>query len=117
MTLPLLQKIPHFGYCDEYDVTKLVESREALKKMAEQRGVRLSYMPIIIKAASLGLAQIPIINSSLDSSCEHLTYKSSHNIGVAMDTPNGLIVPVIKVFWLHITDEFRCHDLATVSTK
>ncbi|XP_075970513.1 dihydrolipoamide branched chain transacylase E2 [Anticarsia gemmatalis] len=89
-------KIPHFGYSDEYDVTKLVETREALKKIAQERGIKFSYMPIIIKAASLGLEQVPVINSSLDSTCEHLTYKASHNIGVAMDTPNGLIVPVIK---------------------
>ncbi|KAJ8732677.1 hypothetical protein PYW07_015276 [Mythimna separata] len=89
-------KIPHFGYSDEYEVTKLVESRESLKKLAEAKGVKLTYMPIIIKAASLGLEQIPVLNSSLDSTCEHLTYKASHNIGVAMDTPNGLIVPVIK---------------------
>lgn len=54
-------------------------------------------MPIIIKAASLTLSQFPIINSSLDSACENIIYKASHNIGVAMDTPNGLVVPVIKV--------------------
>lgn len=89
-------KIPHFGYSDEYDVSKLVESREALKNIALSRGVKLTYMPIIIKATSLGLENIPILNSSLDSTCEHLTYKASHNIGVAMDTPNGLVVPVIK---------------------
>ncbi|XP_049702895.2 lipoamide acyltransferase component of branched-chain alpha-keto acid dehydrogenase complex, mitochondrial isoform X2 [Helicoverpa armigera] len=89
-------KIPHFGYSDEYDVTKLVESRQALKKIAEARGAKLTYMPIIIKATSLSLEQLPVLNSSLDSTCEHLTYKASHNIGVAMDTPSGLIVPVIK---------------------
>lgn len=65
--------------------------------MAQERGVKLTYMPIIIKAASLSLAAYPIINSSLDSSCENIIYKASHNIGVAMDTPNGLVVPVIKV--------------------
>ncbi|KAJ8732103.1 hypothetical protein PYW08_014833 [Mythimna loreyi] len=89
-------KIPHFGYSDEYDVTKLVDSRETLKKLAEVKGVKLTYMPIIIKATSLCLEQLPVLNSSLDSTCEHITYKASHNIGVAMDTPNGLIVPVIK---------------------
>lgn len=89
-------KIPHFGYSDEYDVSKLVETRESLKKLAQERGIKLSYMPIIIKATSLALEQMPVINSSLDSACQHLTYKASHNIGVAMDTPNGLIVPVIK---------------------
>lgn len=91
------QKIPHFVFSDEYDVTKLVESRMVLKNMAQERGVKLTYMPIIIKAASLSLTAYPIINSSLDSNCENIIYKASHNIGVAMDTPNGLVVPVIKV--------------------
>lgn len=65
--------------------------------MAQERGVKLTYMPLIIKAASLSLTAYPIINSSLDSSCENIIYKASHNIGVAMDTPNGLVVPIIKV--------------------
>ncbi|KAJ0179945.1 hypothetical protein K1T71_004536 [Dendrolimus kikuchii] len=89
-------KIPHFGFSDEYDVTKLVQSRETLKKTALERGVKLTYMPIIIKAASLGLSFLPILNSSLDKTCENIIYKASHNIGIAMDTPNGLVVPVIK---------------------
>ncbi|CAH0627199.1 unnamed protein product [Chrysodeixis includens] len=89
-------KIPHFGYSEEYDVTKLVEARDLLKKIAQERGVKFSYMPIIIKATSLGLTHLPILNSSLDSKCEHVIYKANHNIGVAMDTPNGLVVPVIK---------------------
>lgn len=91
------QKIPHFGFSDEYDVTKLVESRKNLKTIAEKFGVKLTYMPIIIKAASQSLSSFPILNSSLDSTCENLIYKSRHNIGVAMDTPSGLVVPVINV--------------------
>ncbi|CAF4778599.1 unnamed protein product [Pieris macdunnoughi] len=89
-------KIPHFGFSDEYNVTKLVEMRETLKQITLKRGVKLTYMPIIVKAASLSLLKHPILNSSLDSSCENIIYKASHNIGVAMDTPNGLVVPVIK---------------------
>ncbi|XP_013141448.1 PREDICTED: lipoamide acyltransferase component of branched-chain alpha-keto acid dehydrogenase complex, mitochondrial isoform X1 [Papilio polytes] len=89
-------KIPHFGLSDEYDVTKLVESRESLKVIAQERGVKLTYMPIIIKASSLALTAYPVLNSSLDAACENLTYKANHNIGIAMDTPNGLVVPVIK---------------------
>ncbi|CAH2075244.1 unnamed protein product, partial [Iphiclides podalirius] len=89
-------KIPHFGLSDEYDVTKLIQSRESLKIIAQERGVKLTYMPIIIKASSLALTAHPVLNSSLDSSCENIIYKASHNIGVAMDTPNGLVVPVIK---------------------
>ncbi|XP_014363397.2 lipoamide acyltransferase component of branched-chain alpha-keto acid dehydrogenase complex, mitochondrial [Papilio machaon] len=89
-------KIPHFGLSEEYDVTKLVESRESLKVIAQERGVKLTYMPIIIKASSLALTAYPVLNSSLDAACENLIYKANHNIGIAMDTPNGLVVPVIK---------------------
>ncbi|XP_059062119.1 lipoamide acyltransferase component of branched-chain alpha-keto acid dehydrogenase complex, mitochondrial [Achroia grisella] len=89
-------KIPHFGFSDEYKVSKLVQSRESLKSLALEHGVKLTYMPIIIKAVSLGLTSYPILNSSLDNSCNNIIYKASHNIGVAMDTPNGLVVPVIK---------------------
>ncbi|XP_069823651.1 lipoamide acyltransferase component of branched-chain alpha-keto acid dehydrogenase complex, mitochondrial [Dendropsophus ebraccatus] len=89
-------KIPHFGYCDEVDVTALVKLREDLKSVAEARGVRLSFMPFFLKAASLGLLQYPILNASLDESCQNITYKAAHNIGIAMDTLQGLIVPNVK---------------------
>ncbi|CAG9127021.1 unnamed protein product [Plutella xylostella] len=89
-------KIPHFGFSDEYDVTKLVAARSELKDLAAARGVKLTYMPLIVKAASLALSEYPVLNASLDANCENLIYKANHNIGVAMDTPNGLVVPVIK---------------------
>ncbi|XP_063621545.1 lipoamide acyltransferase component of branched-chain alpha-keto acid dehydrogenase complex, mitochondrial [Cydia splendana] len=89
-------KIPHLVLSDEYDVTKLFEARQSIKSLAERQGVKLSYMPIIVKAASLSLTEYPVLNSSPDAACETLTYKASHNIGLGMDTPNGLVVPVIK---------------------
>lgn len=89
-------QIPHFGYCDEVDVTHLVNLRNVFRKMADERGVRFSYMPFFIKAASLALLQYPILNSSVDDKCENITYKASHNIGIAMDTMQGLIVPNVK---------------------
>lgn len=89
-------KIPHLVLSDEYDVTKLFEARQSIKSLAERQGVKLSYMPIIVKATSLSLTEYPVLNSSPDSACEKLTYKASHNIGLGMDTPNGLVVPVIK---------------------
>ncbi|RXM28107.1 Lipoamide acyltransferase component of BCKDC, mitochondrial [Acipenser ruthenus] len=95
-TMSAALKIPHFGYCDEIDLTQLAELREELKSLAESRGVRLSYMPFFIKAASLGLLHYPILNASLDNSCQNITYKASHNIGLAMDTQQGLIVPNVK---------------------
>ncbi|XP_076353438.1 dihydrolipoamide branched chain transacylase E2 isoform X2 [Tachypleus tridentatus] len=88
--------IPHFGYCDEVCVTELVMLRSRLKEKAGERGVRFSFMPFFIKAASLTLSQFPVLNSSVDENCENIIYKSAHNIGVAMDTQQGLIVPNIK---------------------
>lgn len=95
-TMTAALKIPHFGYCDEVDLTALVKLREELKPVASARGIKLSFMPFFIKAASLGLLQFPILNASMDESCQKVTYKASHNIGVAMDTEQGLIVPNVK---------------------
>ncbi|XP_046548197.1 lipoamide acyltransferase component of branched-chain alpha-keto acid dehydrogenase complex, mitochondrial-like [Haliotis rubra] len=95
-TMSMALKIPHFGYYDEIDVTTLVNLRKDLKKVAEKRGIKFSYMPVFIKAASLALSQFPILNSSIDDKVENIIVKASHNIGVAMDTADGLTVPNIK---------------------
>ncbi|XP_003479011.2 lipoamide acyltransferase component of branched-chain alpha-keto acid dehydrogenase complex, mitochondrial [Cavia porcellus] len=95
-TMSAALKIPHFGYCDEVDLTELLKLREELKPIALARGIKLSYMPFFIKAASLGLLQFPILNSSVDENCQTITYKASHNIGIAMDTKQGLVVPNVK---------------------
>ncbi|XP_041648179.1 lipoamide acyltransferase component of branched-chain alpha-keto acid dehydrogenase complex, mitochondrial [Cheilinus undulatus] len=95
-TMTAALKIPHFGYCDEVDLTRLVALRAELKSTAESRGVKLSYMPFFIKAASLGLLHFPILNASVDEGCQNITYKASHNIGLAMDTSQGLLVPNVK---------------------
>nr|XP_056700711.1 lipoamide acyltransferase component of branched-chain alpha-keto acid dehydrogenase complex, mitochondrial [Euleptes europaea] len=95
-TMTTALKIPHFGYCDEVDLTQLFKLKEELKSVAQARGVKLSFMPFFIKAASLGLLQYPILNASLDENCQNITYKASHNIGIAMDTEQGLVVPNVK---------------------
>jgi len=89
-------QIPQFGLGDEIDVSNLVKLKPIIKSISEKHGVSISYMPFMIKAASLSLKQFPILNSSLTDTKDALTYKSSHNIGVAMDTPHGLLVPNIK---------------------
>ncbi|XP_055331508.1 lipoamide acyltransferase component of branched-chain alpha-keto acid dehydrogenase complex, mitochondrial-like [Paramacrobiotus metropolitanus] len=88
--------IPHFGYCDEIDMSQIHGLRRQLKELAQSRGIKFSYMPIVIKAASLALTQFPILNAHVDEKCENIIYKGAHNIGVAMDTENGLMVPNIK---------------------
>uniref|UniRef100_M4A8L8 Dihydrolipoamide acetyltransferase component of pyruvate dehydrogenase complex n=1 Tax=Xiphophorus maculatus TaxID=8083 RepID=M4A8L8_XIPMA len=95
-TMTAALKIPHFGYCDEVDLSRLVLLRSELKPVAERRGIKLSYLPFFIKAASLSLLHFPILNSTLDEGCQNITFKASHNIGVAMDTSQGLLVPSVK---------------------
>ena len=88
--------IPHASAMDEIDVSKLVAFRSASKTMASQQGVHLTYMPFIIKAVTLALKDYPIFNASYDDKSEELVLKKYYNIGIAVDTPDGLLVPVIK---------------------
>ncbi|MDO8136690.1 MAG: dihydrolipoamide acetyltransferase family protein, partial [Candidatus Brocadiales bacterium] len=79
---------------DDADVTHLVEVREKHKGYAEKRGVKLTYIPFIIKAIIEGLKAHPYLNASIEG--EEIVLKKYFNIGVAVDTPDGLIVPVVK---------------------
>ncbi|DAZ94802.1 TPA: hypothetical protein N0F65_002415 [Lagenidium giganteum] len=89
-------QIPHFGYADEIIMDRLHALRNDLKSVAEQRGVKLSYMPFIIKAASLALKYHPELNATVSECQTQVTHIAAHNISVAMDTPTGLIVPNVK---------------------
>uniref|UniRef100_A0A8C5F7X9 Dihydrolipoamide acetyltransferase component of pyruvate dehydrogenase complex n=1 Tax=Gadus morhua TaxID=8049 RepID=A0A8C5F7X9_GADMO len=95
-TMTAALKIPHFGLCDEVDLSRLAALRSDLRGISEARGVKLSYMPFFIKAASLGLLHFPVLNASLDEASQNITYKAAHNIGLAMDTSQGLLVPNVK---------------------
>lgn len=88
--------VPQFTYSDEVTITRLVAIRDTLKREHESTGVKLTFMPFFIKAASLALTQYPILNSSVDEASESIVFKSAHNISVAMATANGLVVPNIK---------------------
>ncbi|XP_015910910.1 lipoamide acyltransferase component of branched-chain alpha-keto acid dehydrogenase complex, mitochondrial [Parasteatoda tepidariorum] len=88
--------VPTFGYSDEIDVSRFFELKAFFKKMMEERGLKFTFMPFFVKALSLSLLQFPILNATVDEKCENITYKASHNIGVAVDTIHGLIVPNIK---------------------
>jgi pyruvate dehydrogenase E2 component (dihydrolipoamide acetyltransferase) len=88
--------IPHTTTMDEYDVSKLVAFRKANKQLAEAQGVKLTYLPFIIKAMALVLKEFPLFNASLDSETDEIVLKKFYNIGIAVDTDEGLIVPVIK---------------------
>ncbi len=87
---------PHVASMDEADVTELVKLREKQKKLAEEKGIKLTYLAFIVKAATVALKQHPYLNSSLDSEKNEIILKRYYNIGIAVDTPDGLMVPVIK---------------------
>ena len=89
-------KVPHFGYKDEIIMDNLTDVRNLMKPIAMERGIKLSYMPFLLKACSLALLQYPIINSSLSADEKEVIMHHDHNLGIAMDTPKGLLVPVIK---------------------
>lgn len=95
-TMNAANAVPTFGFSDEIIVDKLAELREQVKPIAEKRGVKLSFLPFIIKAASLALRSSPTLNAHVNADCTEVTMKAAHNIGLAMDTPRGLLVPNIK---------------------
>ena len=88
--------IPHATAFGEVDGTALMALRSALKPVAEQRGIRLTYMPLLIKLLLPVLKEFPIFNASLDEEKREIIYKSSYHIGVATDSPEGLLVPVLR---------------------
>ena len=89
-------QVKHLTLGEEVHFDKMRILRGQLKGSMSKHGVKLSYMPLIIKATSLALSQYPMLNATVNSDVSALTYHEHHNIGIAMDTPKGLIVPVIK---------------------
>jgi pyruvate dehydrogenase E2 component (dihydrolipoamide acetyltransferase) len=87
---------PHVSAMDEADVTELWKIREKEKKAAEKKGIKLTILPFIIKAVLAGLSEHPYLNASLDDENEEVVLKKYLNIGLATDTPEGLMVPVVK---------------------
>ncbi len=87
---------PHVVSMDEADVTELVKLREKEKKSAEEKGIKLTYLAFITKAVTVALKQHPYLNASLDAQKNEIILKRYYNIGIAVDTPEGLMVPVIK---------------------
>ncbi len=88
--------VPHATAFDEIDGSALVALRQALKPVAEQRGVRLTYMPLLVKLLVPVLKEFPIFNASLDEEKREIIYRRSYHIGIAADSPEGLLVPVLR---------------------
>ena len=86
----------HFTVVEELDVTDLVKLRGEAKAIGAEQGVKVTYMPFIMKAVASALAQYPELNSSLDESTQEVVTYHYVDLGIATDTANGLIVPVIR---------------------
>ena len=108
--------IPHVTQHDYADITDLEAFRVSLKTEAEKRGVRVTMLAFLMKALTSALKELPRFNSSLSPDGKALILKKYYNIGIAVDTPNGLVVPVIRdVDQKGIYDLYA--DLAAISKK
>ena len=88
--------VPHVTQFDEADITELELFRKGQKVAAEREGVKLTFLPFLLKAAATALNRMPVVKSSLTAEGEGLVMKHYTHIGVAVDTPNGLLVPVVR---------------------
>jgi pyruvate dehydrogenase E2 component (dihydrolipoamide acetyltransferase)/2-oxoisovalerate dehydrogenase E2 component (dihydrolipoyl transacylase) len=88
--------IPHYSYVDEVDVTALVALRESLKDTYAAAGIKLTYLAFIVKAVASALQEVPVANATLDEEAGEVVYHARYDIGIAVATPQGLIVPVIR---------------------
>lgn len=87
---------PHFTYVEEIDGTELVALRSKLKARAAKHGVKLTYLPFLMKACSVVFREFPNVNAVMDEDRFELVVKGDHNIGVSIDTPSGLFVGVVR---------------------
>ena len=86
----------HFTYVEEIDMTELVTVRARAKLRAAERGVRLNYLPFIVKAVVSGLKKWPMLNASLDEQAQEIVRKRYYHIGIAAHGPQGLVVTVVR---------------------
>ena len=89
-------KAPHVTLMDEVDVTELVAHRARFKEVAAEQGIKLTYLPYVVKALVSASKKVPIINAAVDDETDEIVHKHYYNIGIAADTDKGLLVPVLK---------------------
>ena len=97
----------HTLHVDEADLTELVALRAGAKEIAAQRGVKLTYLPFFVRAVCYALKKYPYMNASLDDAAHEIVLKNDYNIGIAANTDNGLVVPVV-----HHADRLTIFELA-----
>jgi pyruvate dehydrogenase E2 component (dihydrolipoamide acetyltransferase) len=119
---------PHVTIMDEVDVTRLVAFRKRMKPIAEQKQIKITYLPFVVKAVVGALRTYPDLNASIDDEKAEIVYKKFYNIGIATDTDNGLMVPVVtgadqKSIWTiaqeinELAEKARNGKLATQDMK
>lgn len=87
---------PHVTLMDEVDVTELVAHRKKFKAVAAEQGIKLTYLPYVVKSLTSALKKYPVLNTSIDDATDEIIQKHYYNIGIAADTEKGLLVPVVK---------------------
>ena len=103
--------IPQFSYFEQVDATRLMEMKDKFKTKATSEGISLSYMPFLIRALSIVIKKHPILNASIDMPSSKVVIHKRQNIGVAMATATGLIVPVLKdVDTMSLQEIIRAYD-------
>ena len=90
------QLIPHVTQFDAADITDLDSLRKEVKKAGAEKGIKVTFLPFLMKALSVVLKEMPEFNSSLDHTNQNLVLKNYYHLGVAVDTPSGLTVPVVR---------------------
>ena len=91
-----VRTIPHYSYIDECEITDLVRLRAQIKDTMAAAGVKMTYLPFMIKAVARALKDVPAVNATFDEAAEEVTYHRHYHVGIAVAAPTGLIVPVIK---------------------
>tara|TARA_B100001964_G_C14155114_1_gene563903 strand:- start:574 stop:1206 length:633 start_codon:yes stop_codon:yes gene_type:complete len=104
--------VPHYTYVEEVDMTKVVTLRREAKPKAAEQGIKLTYLPFIIRALVLALKDHPYLNASLDEDAGEIVLKHYYNVGVATATDRGLMAPVVKG-----ADSMDLFDLASEITR
>lgn len=89
-------RAPHVTLMDEVDVTELVAHRGRFKDVAAEQGIKLTYLPYVVKALISASKKYPIMNAAVDDETEEIVHKHYYNVGIAADTDRGLVVPVVK---------------------
>ena len=90
------RRIPHYSYVDECDVTEMARLRHGMREACAKNGIKLTYLSFFVKAVVESLKEIPLVNSSLDEESGDIVLHDTYHVGVAVATPAGLVVPVVR---------------------